>query len=153
MSTPAIAYLKQRRIPCDIVKYEHREKGAEFAARATGYPLQRTVKTLVVEMDRNNFCLALLPGDRELNLKKLSALFGAKRTALAESATAQRLTGYPVGGISPFGVRRPLRSVLDESVLAHEQVLINGGRRGLMLEMEPGNIVAALACPVASIAQ
>ena len=75
MSTRAISYLKKKKIPYEVVKYEHHEKGAEFAASATGYPLEHTVKTLVVELDRKSYCLALLPGHRELDLKKLASLF------------------------------------------------------------------------------
>jgi Cys-tRNA(Pro)/Cys-tRNA(Cys) deacylase len=88
MSTRAISYLKKKKIPYDVVKYEHREKGAEFAASTTGYPLERTIKTLVVELDRRSYCLALLPGDRELDLKKLASSAGIKRTAMVDIKTA-----------------------------------------------------------------
>ena len=153
MSTRAIAYLKQKRIPHEVVKYEHAEKGAEFAARATGYALERTVKTLVVELERRRYCLALLPGHRELDLKKLAALCGVKRTAMADIQTAERLTGYLVGGISPFGTQQQLETFMEDSILADEAVLINAGQRGVMLKMAPGDIVAALGCKVLSIAK
>ena len=90
MSTRAIAYLKRKKLPYEVVKYEHEEKGAEFAAKATGYPLARMVKTLVVELDRKSYCLALLPGHRELDLKKLAALCGAKRSAMVDIKTAEQ---------------------------------------------------------------
>lgn len=153
MSTRAIAYLKKKRIPYKVVKYEHAEKGAEFAARATGYALERTVKTLVVELERRRYCLALLPGHRELDLKKLAALCGVKRTAMVDIQTAERLTGYLVGGISPFGTRQRLETFMEESILADEAVLINGGQRGVMLKMAPGDIAAALGCKVQSLAK
>ena len=153
MSTRAIAYLKKKKIPYEVVKYEHEEKGAEFAARATGYALERTVKTLVVELERRRYCLALLPGHRELDLKKLAALCGVKRTAMVDIKTAERLTGYLVGGISPFGTQQRLETFMEESILANEEILINGGQRGVMLKMAPGHIVAALGCKVLSIAK
>jgi len=153
VSTRAIAYLKQKKIPYDLVKYEHEEKGAEFAARATGYPLERTVKTLVVELERKRYCLALLPGHRELDLKKLASLCGVKRATMVDIQTAERLTGYQVGGISPFGTQQRLETVMEGSILDNEEVLINAGQRGVMLKMAPGDIVAALDCKLLSLAK
>ena len=153
MSTRAILYLKKKEIPYEVVKYEHEEKGAEFAAKATGYPLERTVKTLVVELDRKSFCLALLPGHKKLDLKKLASVCGANRSAMVDIKTAERLTGYLVGGISPFGVQQRLETVMENSILNHKEVLINAGQRGVMLKMAPGDIVAALDCKVLSIAR
>jgi Cys-tRNA(Pro)/Cys-tRNA(Cys) deacylase len=152
VSTRAISYLAKRNIPFDIVTYEHEEKGAEFAARATGYPLELTAKTLVVELDRKNFCLAILPGNRELRLKKLAAVTGVKRAAMVDVKTAERLTGYLVGGISPFGTRQRMTTVIEESIARKSEILINAGRRGMMLKMSPGDIVETLACRVAPIA-
>ena len=140
-------------MPYEVVKYEPEEKGAEFAAKATGYPLARMVKTLVVELDRKSYCLALLPGHRELDLKKLAALCRVKRSAMVDIKTAERLTGYLVGGISPFGTQQRLKTLMEESILANEEILINAGQRGVMLKMAPGDIVAALGCKVMSIAR
>ena len=153
MSTRAIAYLNRKKIPYEVVKYEHEEKGAEFAAKATGYPLERTVKTLVVELERKSYCLALLPGHGELDLKKLAALCGAKHAALVDIKTAERLTGYLVGGISPFGTQQRLQIVMEESILTHEEVQINAGQRGVMVKMAPADIAAALECKVMPIAR
>ena len=152
MSTRAIVYLKKKKIPYEVVKYEHREKGADFAARATGYPLECTVKTLVVELDRKNYRLALLPGNKELDLKKLASVYGFKRSAMVDIKTAQRLTGYLVGGISPFGTRQRLETVMERSILGHDEILINAGQRGVMLKMAPNDILTALECKVSSIA-
>ncbi len=151
MSTRAIAYLKKSNIPYQVVKYDHQEKGAEFAAKATGNPIEITVKTLVVELDRKKYCLALLPGHRELNLKKLASSLGCKRTAMVDIKTAERMTGYLVGGISPFGTRQQLETVMESSILDNPKILINAGQRGVMLEMETRDVVSALGCRVASI--
>ena len=153
MTTRAISYLKKKKIPYEVVKYEHHEKGAEFAASATGYPLEHTVKTLVVELDRKTYCLALLPGHRELDLKSLASLLGVKRTAMVDIKTAERLTGYLVGGISPFGTQQRLGTVMESSILSYEEIMINAGQRGLMLKMAPGDIVKALSCKVMPIAR
>jgi Cys-tRNA(Pro)/Cys-tRNA(Cys) deacylase len=153
MSTPAIQFLKARRLPFEVVSYEHLEKGAEFAARATGFPLARTVKTLVVEAGPQRNLLVLVSGDRQLDLKRLARALAAKKASLADAGTAERLTGYRVGGISPFGVRQPLPVVMDQGLLSMEEVLINAGRRGVMLKMSPLDIRAGLNCLVAAVSE
>ena len=143
MSTRAIAWLKKKKIPHDVVHYEHAEKGAVFAAQATGFPLEKTIKTLVVDLGGKDYALALMPGDRELVLKKMALACGVKKAAMADPTVAERLTGYHVGGISPFGLRQGLPVVMEEGLLAHGAVLINGGQRGVLLKMTPENILAA----------
>jgi Cys-tRNA(Pro)/Cys-tRNA(Cys) deacylase len=153
MSTHAIRYLEQKKIPFEIVKYDHEEKGAEFAARASGYPLERTVKTLVVDLGGGDYLLALMPGDKQLSMKRLAKLCGVKRAAMADSRTAERITGFLVGGISPFGTKQKLRVEMEESILNFEMVLINAGQRGTMLKIAPEIIRTMLVCNVAKIAQ
>lgn len=152
-ATRAARFLLQKGIWFELVQYEHGEKGAEFAAQATGFPLNRTLKTLVADLGEAGYVLALMPGDRQLDLKALARALGAKRSRMADTATAERLTGYLLGGISPFGVKQPLPAVMDASVLAHERVMINAGARGLMLQMAPSDIQKALDCLVAEIAR
>ena len=151
MPTRAISFLKKKKIPHEIIKYNHEEKGAEYAALATGYPLEITVKTLVVELDRKRYCLALLPGHRELNLKSLASTLNVKRTAMVDIQTAERLTGYLVGGISPFGTRQKLPVVMEESILKFDQILINAGQRGTMLKIAPQAIIRVLDCTLADV--
>ena len=153
MSTPAIQYLKQKKIAFEVIRYEHAEKGAEFAARATGYPLAQTVKTLVVEMAEKGYTLVLLTGDKQLSMKRLARVCGVKRAAMADTKTAQRLTGYLIGGISPFGTRQRLPIIMDKNIFAFDKILINAGQRGRMLMLEPADIQTSLACTVAAVAQ
>jgi len=153
MSTRAITFLKQKGIPFEAITYDNQEKGAEFAARATGFPLEQTVKTLVVELERKKYCLVLMPGNQQLNLKYLAKIFAVKRTAMVDTTTAERLTGYLVGGISPFGTKKRLPVVMDKSIQDYEQVLINAGQRGMMLKMAPKDIVNGLDCRLAAIAR
>ena len=148
-----IKYLKQKGIPFEAVTYDHQEKGAEFAARATGFPLEQTVKTLVVELERNNYCLVLMPGNRQLNLKYLATIFAVKRTAMVDTTTAERLTGYLIGGISPFGTKQRLPVVMEKSIQDYDLILINAGQRGVMLKMVPEDIVNGLNCRVATISR
>jgi len=153
MSTRAIQYLNKIGINFKVVEYEHDEKGAEFAARAIGFPLERTIKTLVVDLGSNQYCFALLPGDKQLALKQLAKACKVKKAAMVDTATAERLSGYLVGGISPFGAKHNLPAVVEESLLKFDDVAINAGQRGVMLIMSPGDIVKALDCDVARIVQ
>lgn len=153
MPTRAIRDLENQRVPFEIVRYEHQEKGAEFAARSIGFPLERTVKTLVAAVGRNRYVLALVPGDRRLDLKLLAKVFAAKRAAMADTDTAERLTGYRVGGISPFGTRQKLPAVLEKSAVEHGEILVNAGQRGIMVKMRPQDLVRVLECKLASLAR
>jgi len=153
MPTRAINYLEKQRVSFEVVRYEHAEKGVEFAARATGFPLEGTVKTLVADVDRNGPVLAMLPGDRRLDLKLLAHAFSAKRAVMADVDTAERVTGYTVGGISPFGTRRKLSAVLETFITEQPEILINAGQRGVMLKMRPEDIVRVLNCRLAVISR
>jgi len=151
MTTRAISYLKRNDVDFKAIKYDHLEKGAEFAARATEFPLERTIKTLVVEVGKKKYCLALLPGDRQLDLKKLAHVFSTKRASMADAVSAERLTGYRVGGISPFGTRQPVPIIMEKTILKYSDIQINAGQRGLMLKMNPQDIVKSTSCQVAEI--
>ena len=152
MSTRAIAFLTQKKIPFKVVAYTHTEKGAEFAARAVGFPLAQTIKTLVADLGGKQYRLVLMPGDREVSMKKLARACGVKRAAMADTATAERLTGYLVGGISPFATRQKLAVLMDESLTVHREVMINAGQRGLLLKMATGDIADVLRAAVAAVA-
>ena len=153
MSTRAIQFLKQKKIPFELIKYDHEEKGAEFAAGATGFPLAATVKTLVVDLGDKKYALVLMPGDRQLSMKRLAKSWGVKRAAMADTRTAERLSGYLVGGISPFGTKQKLPVVMEGDILMLDKILINAGQRGTMLKMAPVDIRKALAARVAVVAK
>lgn len=153
MSTRAIQFLKKRKIAFEIVTYAHEAKGAEFAAEATGYPLEMTVKTLVVELGKNQFALVLMPGNKKLSTKQLAKTCGYKRAALADPKSAERLTGYLIGGISPFGTRQKLPVVMDDGIAKFEKILINAGQRGKMILMSPADLQQLLACTPAALSQ
>ena len=148
MSTRAISYLNQKKIPFEIVTYDHEEKGTEFAAKSVGFPVEKTIKTLVVDLGKKKYGFVLMPGDKQLDLKQLAKACVVKRAAMADTETAQRLTGYQVGGISPFGSKQKLPVAMEESLMALERVLINAGHRGTMLMMAPTDIAKALECTI-----
>jgi Cys-tRNA(Pro)/Cys-tRNA(Cys) deacylase len=153
VSTRAIQLLKQKRIAHEVVAYDHETKGAEFAAQAVGFPLAQVIKTLVVALDGKTFALALMPGDCQLSLKKMAAACNAKRAAMADTDTAERLTGFLVGGISPFGTKKPLAVVMEQRLLSYKSVMINGGQRGILLKMSPMAIEQTLGAQTADLVQ
>ena len=151
MSTRAVQFLRRNNICFDVIRYDHEEKGAEYAALATGFPLEQTIKTLVVDLEDRKYCLALVPGNLQLDFKLLAAKFGVKRAAMTDTFTAERLTGYLVGGISPFGTKHKLPTILDDRLHHFGTVMINAGQRGMMLKMAPGDIARVLNCSLAAI--
>lgn len=153
--TPATVALDRAGISYVVRAYEHVAEVASFgmeAAQALGVSPERVFKTLVVEVDRV-LCVGIVPVDRQLDLKALAAAVGGKRAAMAERRVAERTTGYVVGGISPIGQRRPLRTVIDASATALESVLVSGGKRGMDVELAPADLVAVTGATVATIAR
>ncbi len=121
------------------------------AARSLGVDPARVLKTLIVRAD-GKFACVILPSDREASMKRVAAALGAKAAEMAKPIDAERATGFKVGGVSPFGQKRAAPTVLDASALSHATVFVNGGRRGLQAELDPGEIVRALGAVTADIA-
>jgi len=121
------------------------------AAVAMGIDPARVFKTLVCELDGGGMVCAAIPSDARLSLKALATAAGAKRAELADPAKAERITGYVVGGISPFGQKRRLRCFLDASAAELDEIVVNGGRRGLQIAAAPAELAQALdavVCPL-----
>ena len=122
------------------------------AAAALGVEEERVFKTLLARTDRD-FVVAIVPVDTTVSLKALATALGVKRCEMARPEDAQRVTGYVVGGISPFGQKKLLATVIDESSELFDTIFVSGGRRGLDLEIAPADLVAALGARSAPIAQ
>ena len=121
------------------------------AAQALGIEPARLLKTLMAKADNEAVCV-LVGSDREVSLKRLAAAMGAKDAVMLRPVEAERITGYRVGGISPFGQRRRVRVVIDEAALAFATVMVNGGRRGLEIEVAPQEMTRLLAAHVVRLA-
>lgn len=120
------------------------------AAEALGEDPSRVLKTLMAEVDGKPVC-CVVPSDREVSMKRLAAAFGGKSAAMMKPADAERLTGYHVGGISPFGQKKLVPTAIEEAALSEAQVYINGGQRGLQVRLAPGdakNALKAVAAPL-----
>jgi Cys-tRNA(Pro)/Cys-tRNA(Cys) deacylase len=148
--TRGTRYLRRQGVDFEVLTYEHAEKGAAFAAAALGIPLGRFAKTLVAEAGGDPV-FALVPGDRELSLKKLAQASGARQATMADPRDAERVTGYVTGGISPFGARRALPTFVEESLLEHSLMALNAGQRGVILELEAAAVVDLLGASVCAL--
>ena len=120
------------------------------AAAALGEDAGRVLKTLMALVDGKPACV-ILPSDKEVAMKKLAAALGGKSAEMMKPADAERVTGYKVGGISPFGQIKKVRTVLEETALAQDYVYVNGGQRGLQVRLAPQNIIDILAAQAAPV--
>src|SRR5712671_5875675 len=113
------------------------------AAEALGIEPQRMLKTLMAEVDGKPVCV-VVPSDREVSMKKLAATFRGKAANMMRPTDAERLTGYHVGGISPFAQKKRVPVAIDHAALTETSVYLNGGQRGLQMELDPNDAVRAL---------
>jgi Cys-tRNA(Pro)/Cys-tRNA(Cys) deacylase len=149
--TPAVEAAKRAGVAFTLHEYEGVELGegdyATGVAAALSLPPGRLFKTLVASVDGALEVFGV-PADRQLDLRA-----AGKRVALAGKAEAERATGYVVGGISPLGQRKQLPATIDASVYEWETVLVSAGRRGLQIELAPGDLIALTGARVAGIAK
>ena len=117
------------------------------AAEALGVAPKRMLKTLMAEVDGKPVC-AVVPSDCEVSMKKLASAFGGKSAKMMRPADAERLTGYHVGGISPFGQKKRVPAAIEQAALTEGSVFVNGGQRGLQIELAPDDAVKATAAIV-----
>lgn len=122
------------------------------AAESLGVPPGQVLKTLVAVVD-GRLALAVVPVDRELDLKAFAAALGGRRAELAAPAEAERATGYVIGGISPLAGRRALPAVVDSGAAARPTVLVSAGRRGLQVELAPDELIRLTGAIIAPIAR
>jgi len=120
------------------------------AAAALGAEPQRVLKTLMAEVDGKPVCV-IVPSDREVSMKKLASAFGGKAAKMMRPADAERFTGYHVGGISPFGQKKRVPVAIEVSALGEANVFINGGQRGLQIQIDPNDARAALGAVAADV--
>lgn len=120
------------------------------AAAALAEDPARVLKTLMAQVDGKPVCV-IVPSDQEVSMKKLAAAVSGKSAQMMKPPEAERLTGYKVGGISPFGQRKPVRTVIEQSALAHDLVYLNGGQRGLQVRMKPTDMRDVLKAVAADV--
>ncbi|MBY4608407.1 Cys-tRNA(Pro) deacylase [Rhizobium sp. 9T] len=145
-TTRATQVLSKAGIAFTVHTYDY-DPGAERvglqAAEALGEAPHRVLKTLMAELDGKPVCV-VVPSDREVSMKKLASAFGGKSANMMKPADAERLTGYHVGGISPFGQKKTVPTAIEETALVEPLVYINGGQRGLQVRLDPKEALTVL---------
>jgi len=139
--TPAVRLLKEWRISFLPHRYPFVERGGtKHASLFLKVSEHAVIKTLVMETESHQGCLVLMHGDSDVSTKQLARILGTKRVSPCDVATAQKLTGYQVGGISPFATRRKLPVYVEGSIFSLERIYINGGKRGFLVEIDPEDL-------------
>jgi len=151
--TPATVFLKAQRVEYSEHRYEYVEHGGtEVSAGALGVPEHDVVKTLVMQDEAAKPLIVLMHGDRKVSTKNLARQAGRKRIEPCRPEVAQRHSGYQVGGTSPFGTRKRLPVYMERSILELPRIYINGGQRGFLLRIAPGEIVRTLQATLVEVA-
>ena len=157
--TPATDALAAAGVSFTLHTYTHDPRATSYgmeAAEALGFPPEQVFKTLLVDVShgpRPELAVGIVPVDKQLDLKAVAHALDAKKAVMADPALASRTTGYVVGGISPIGQRHLLPTVVDESAILLETMLVSGGRRGLDVELAPDDLVRLLDATWAPIAR
>jgi Cys-tRNA(Pro)/Cys-tRNA(Cys) deacylase len=153
-ATPATQALSRLGVAFALHEYDYDPDADSIglqAAAALGVAPQRMLKTLMAEVDGRPVCV-VVPSDKEVSMKKCAAAFGGKSARMMRPADAERLTGYHVGGISPFGQKKRVPVAIERAALAETTVYLNGGQRGLQIEIDPNAAMAALGAEARELA-
>jgi Cys-tRNA(Pro)/Cys-tRNA(Cys) deacylase len=152
-STRATIALTAAGLSFDVLTYDYDPDADRIglqAAEAIGVSPSLVLKTLMAEVDGKPVCV-VLPSDKEVSMKKLAAAFKGKAANMMKPAVAEKITGFVVGGISPFGQKKAVPTVFEIEAMSHDLVYMNGGQRGLQVRLAPSDAVAAakaIAAPV-----
>ena len=139
--TPAVRLLREKKVAFEPRLYAWEEKGGTSRAAAElGVEEHAVIKTLLMQTDEKKPFIILMHGDREVSTKQLARTLGAKSVSPCDTQTAQKLTGYMVGGISPFGTRAPLAVYVEASIFNLPAIYINGGKRGFLVRLNPQDL-------------
>jgi len=152
-TTRATQALQQAGVSFTVHAYEYDPNAERIglqAAEAMGVDPKSVLKTLMVLVDGRPACV-VVPSDQEVNLKKLAAALGGKAAQMMKPADAERITGYHVGGISPFGQKKRVPTLMEQSAFAHDEVFMNGGQRGLQVKLKPRDAASVLDARIAAL--
>lgn len=152
-STRATLALEKAKVAFTVHTYDYDPNAERIglqAAEAIGEEPCRVLKTLMAELDGKPVCV-VVPSDQEVSMKKLAAAFGGKHAAMMKPAAAEKLTGFVVGGISPFGQKKTVPTVIEIAAMQESHVYMNGGQRGLQVRLEPSEALRALGAIAAAV--
>lgn len=153
-NTLAVRFLKARNIDFVPHLYQYKEHGGtRHASEMLQVPERAVIKTLVMETDTHRPLLVLMHGDCEVSTKQLARALSVKHISPCSPSTANKYTGYQVGGISPFGTRRQLPVYAELTILSLEKIYINGGKRGFLVEITPEDLQCVLPVQPVEVAR
>lgn len=154
--TPAIELLKKRNYPFRVLSYQHDSQNASYgleAAEKLQLDPKLVFKTLVLQLEPAELVVAVLPVSHMLDLKQLAKAAGSKKAAMAAPAAVERSTGYVLGGVSPLGQKKRLRTFIDQSAVNLPLIYVSAGRRGLEIEIAPEQLQLLLSATFIEITQ
>ncbi|MEP4891781.1 MAG: Cys-tRNA(Pro) deacylase [Aliiglaciecola sp.] len=154
--TPAINLAKKRKIQFTVHQYQHDSDAKSYgleAADKLGLAEEQVFKTLVVEFDGTALAVAILPVNTSLSMKLMAKALGAKKVHMADKADVERATGYVLGGVSPLGQKKRLKTIIDDSATKFPTIYVSAGRRGLEIELAAKDISKLLDGKFAEISQ
>jgi Cys-tRNA(Pro) deacylase len=151
-ATSAVRQLRASNVAFTDHLYEYEEKGGTaVSARELGVPEHAVVKTLIMEDDAKNPLIVLMHGNLKVSTKELARIIGVKTIAPCNPETANRHSGYVVGGTSPFGTRKKMPIFMEESILMLPKIYINGGKRGYLVGIAPDEVLRILAPKIVKV--
>ena len=141
--TPAINLAKKSKIKFQVHEYSHDASASSYgleAAEKLGIDQARVFKTLVVSTESNQLVVGIIPVSSKLSMKNIAKAVGAKNAQMADKTVVERATGYVLGGVSPLGQKKRLKTVIDSSAQKHSTIYVSAGRRGLEIELAPSDL-------------
>jgi Cys-tRNA(Pro) deacylase len=151
--TPAVRVLREKRIALEPHLYVYEEHGGtKHSAEELGVDEHSVIKTLVMETDSREPLIVLMHGDREVSTRELARALGVKSVSPCDPVSAQKHTGYQVGGTSPFGTRKLLAVYIERTVFDLPKIYINGGKRGFLVSIDPNDLRRALTLTEVNVA-
>lgn len=154
--TPAIKSLQKAKIAFHIHEYHHDPAAESYgleAAEKLGIAPARVFKTLVVMLDAKDYAVGIVPVEAMLSMKQIAKAAGAKKATMANKVDVERITGYVLGGVSPLGQKKRLKTFIDESAERHETIYVSAGRRGLEVELTAKDLQSQTSAQFAPLAQ
>jgi len=154
--TPAINLVRKKKIQHRIHEYDHDPSSSSYgseAAQKTGVDEERVFKTLITVLDNGELVVGIVPVSSMLSLKLIAKAIQAKKAAMADKVAVERSTGYVLGGVSPLGQKKQLKTVIDSSAKNFPTIYVSAGRRGLEIELSPEDLKSLTRGVFAEICQ
>ena len=154
--TPAINTAKKKKIKFSVHEYTHDSNHKSYgdeAAEKLGVPAKRVFKTLVVNLENKLLAVAIIPVSSLLSMKMMAKACGSKKAVMAAKEDVERSTGYVLGGVSPLGQKKRLKTVIDSSAQPFSSIFVSAGKRGLEIELSPADLTTMTQATLANICQ